>query len=127
VPSPGILNNISGNQVSMTADFSASAETAFQWQWAAAAYNTFGTDYNSLGVLPTDVGGLHAGTPANFADSTHVDKGGSGGGGSNFTGSLSATASCDAPAVVPEPSSAMLLCIGAFVLIRRTRRSTAKV
>lgn len=126
VPSPGILNNISGSQVALTADFSASAETAFQWKWSAAAYNTFSADYNALGVQVVDGGGLHAGTPDNFANPSYVDKGGSGGGASNFTGSYSATASCDAPAVVPEPSSAMLFCIGAFVLIRRTRRTTAK-
>ncbi len=124
VPAPGIQNNISGNQVSLTGDFSSTKAGAIQWQWSAAAYNNFSTDPNALGVQTVDGNGLHAGTPDNFADASNVDQGGSGGGASNFTGSYSPTASVSVPAVVPEPSSALLFCLGALVMIRRARRVT---
>jgi hypothetical protein len=68
------------------------------WQWAAAAYNQFGvTDAGALGVKPADakttayLNSDHAGTPENFK--ADVVGGGTGGGGSNWTGSYSATAS----------------------------------
>jgi hypothetical protein len=68
------------------------------WQWAAAVYTTFGTDYNALNVKPTDDNHVsvyqnsdHAGTPEAFL--SYVVGGATGGGGSNFTGSLSGTAS----------------------------------
>ena len=121
VPSPGTLNNISGNAVSLTGDFSSSQAGSIQWQWAAAAYNNFSSDPNALGVQVLDGSGLHAGTPDNFANAAFVGQGGSGGGASNFTGSYSATASVNVPAVVPEPSSALLLIVGAFFLIRRSK------
>jgi hypothetical protein len=68
------------------------------WQWAAGAYTNFGTDYNSLGIKPTDDNHVstyqnsdHAGAPENYL--SFVVGGCTGGGGSNYTGSLSATAS----------------------------------
>ena len=122
MPSPGIQSNISGNNVSLSGDFSSSQAGSIQWQWAAAAYNNFSSDLNALGVQVEDGSGLHAGTPDNFATASFVDQGGSGGGASNFTGSYSGTASVNVPAVVPEPSSALLFCLGAFVLVRRVRR-----
>jgi hypothetical protein len=68
------------------------------WQWAAAVYSSFSTDYNALNVKPTDDNHLsvyqnsdHAGTPEAFTND--VVGGATGGGGSNFTGSLSPTAS----------------------------------
>jgi hypothetical protein len=73
------------------------------WQWAAAVYTTFSTDNNALGVKPVDDNQAsqyknsdHAGTPENFKSS--VTGGARGGGGSNYTGSLSATASVQCPA-----------------------------
>jgi SdrD B-like domain len=76
-----------------------------KWQWAAAVYTTFGADYNALGVKPVDGSAAnpypnshHAGTPENFKD--YVVGGARGGGGSNFTGSLSATKS-----VTPSPAN----------------------
>jgi hypothetical protein len=62
-----------------------------QWQWAAAAYTSFNTDYGALGVKPADGygGSDHAGTPENYK--SFVTGGARGGGGSNFTGSYSGT------------------------------------
>ena len=71
------------------------------WQWAAAVYanTSFGSDNNQLGVKPVDDNKAsiyqnsdHAGTPENFK--AFVVGGARGGGGSNFTGSLSATDAC---------------------------------
>jgi hypothetical protein len=121
VPTPGILNNISGNMVSMTASFSASTATSLQWQWAAAAYNTFSSDNNALNVQAQDATN-HAGTPNAFANPNFVDQGGSGGGSSNFTGSYSSTASVQVPALVPEPGSAALfVSLAAVGFIKRRR------
>lgn len=68
-----------------------------QWKWGAAVYTSFSTNYSSLGVKPTHQNacaynnGDHAGTPENFKAS--VTGGATGGGGSNWTGSWSGTAS----------------------------------
>jgi hypothetical protein len=80
------------------------------WQWAAAVYRTFGTDYNGLGVKVVDGGTAdayhnahHAGTPENFT--AFVFGGARGGGGSNFTGSYSATKSVSpSPTLTPPPA-----------------------
>ncbi len=55
------------------------------WQWGAAVYTSFDTDYNALGVKPVDdntASGYknsdHAGTPENFKP--FVTGGASGGG-----------------------------------------------
>jgi hypothetical protein len=80
-----------------------------QWQWAAAVYfnSVFGADYNQLGVKPVDDNKAsmyqnsdHAGTPEYFEQ--YVVGGGTGGGGSNFTGSYSGTAAC-----IPIPANMM--------------------
>jgi len=91
--------------VTWTASFTSTDRTAIQWQWAAAAYSSFSTDYNALGVKPLDQpsGTAYpnsdaAGTPENFK--AYVVGGARGGGGSNFTGSLSGTV-----AVTPCPCS----------------------
>jgi hypothetical protein len=89
---PGGIKNVtwSGKFLSSTPGLS------FQWKWGAAVYSSFSTDYNSLGVKPTHQNacafnnGDHAGTPENFKKS--VIGGATGGGGSNFTGSWSGTA-----------------------------------
>ena len=77
---------------------------SISWKWGAAVYSTFTTDYNSLEILPThgnactSGGGDHAGTPEGIAPSGMFYKrfvvgGARGGGGSNWTGSWSGTAS----------------------------------
>ncbi len=91
---PGGLKNItwSGTIISDTPGVSV------QWKWAASVYSNFSPDYNSLGVKPVDDNKAsqyqnsdHAGTPENFK--TFVTGGATGGGGSNYTGSLSGTVS----------------------------------
>jgi hypothetical protein len=65
------------------------------WQWGAAVYKNFGTDYNTLNVKPVDgdkppspiSNGDHAGTPEAFK--ADVTAGATGGGGNNFTGNFS--------------------------------------
>jgi hypothetical protein len=71
---------------------------SLHWQWAAAVYKSFNDNCASLGVKPVDdnVASIypnsdHAGTPEMFK--RFVIGGATGGGGSNFTGSYSGTAS----------------------------------
>lgn len=98
VPSAGLPGGI--KDVVWSATFSSyTSGLTVQWQWAAAVYSTFSANYNSLGVKPVDDNKAseyknsdHAGTPENFKE--YVVGGATGGGGSNYTGSLSATASC---------------------------------
>lgn len=68
------------------------------WQWSAAAYTSFGSSPSDVGVKPVDDNHAsswqdsnHAGTPESWG--SHVTDGGTGGGGSNYTGSLSGTCS----------------------------------
>ena len=98
VPAGGLPGGI--NPVTWSGVFSLpkSVQLTVNWQWAAAVYSTFSTTYNALGVKPVDDNQLsqyknsdHAGTPENFK--SDVIGGARGGGGSNYTGSLSATAS----------------------------------
>jgi hypothetical protein len=108
VPAGGLPGGI--KNVSFTATFSSyTPGLTVNWQWAAAAYTSFDTDYNSVGVKPVDDNKAsiyknsdHAGTPENFK--TFVTGGATGGGGSNFTGSYSATGSC---ALQPDGSSSI--------------------
>jgi hypothetical protein len=76
------------------------------WQWSAAAYKKFSSDYNALDVLATPEAHArgrdrleHAGTPEAF--DRYVRSGGTGHGGRNFTGSLSPV-----QAVTPAPVQA---------------------
>ncbi|MFO0806218.1 MAG: carboxypeptidase regulatory-like domain-containing protein [Gemmataceae bacterium] len=95
---PGGIKN-----VTWSGDFVTNAAgVKVNWQWAGAAYSNFGaTNADVLGVKAADNGDStymnadHAGTPENFK--SFVRGGATGGGGSNFTGSLSATKS-----VIPE-------------------------
>jgi streptogramin lyase len=77
---------------------SSQSGVSVQWAWSAAVYKQFSTDYNALGVKPVDANNTsqylssdHAGTPENYK--SDVTGGATGGGGSNFTGGLSGTAS----------------------------------
>lgn len=67
------------------------AQLSFQWQWSAAAYTFWPTDWNQAQIQPYHGNGLHAGTPLNSMVQKSLIQGPRGGGGSNFTGSWSAT------------------------------------
>jgi hypothetical protein len=96
---PGGIKNVnwSGNFTSDTSGMSVN------WQWAAAVYTTFGSSPGSFGIKTVDdnhkdaayANSDHAGTPEAFKQ--YVTGGATGGGGSNYTGSYSGTAS-----VTPE-------------------------
>jgi hypothetical protein len=77
-----------------------------QWQWGAAAYTNFATDYTTLNIKPCDdshassyQNGDHAGTPEAFK--SYVSAGATGNGGNNFTGNPSPNAQLTPP--VPPP------------------------
>ena len=99
VPAGGLPGGI--NQVTWTGTFSSAAKgIKVQWQWAAAVYSSFNTtNYNLDQVKPVDDNKAsayqdsdHAGTPEAYRSS--VVGGATGGGGANYTGSYSSTASC---------------------------------
>jgi RHS repeat-associated protein len=87
------------NPVNWTATFyTDKSGVSLQWQWAAAVYTSFSANYSSLGVKPIDAtsGSAYlnsddAGTAENYK--SYVTGGARGGGGSNWTGSYSGTAS----------------------------------
>ncbi|MFO0804330.1 MAG: carboxypeptidase-like regulatory domain-containing protein [Gemmataceae bacterium] len=96
---PGGIKN-----VTWTADFwSDTPNLTVNWKWAAAAYKPgISTDYNALNVKPVDNKDLSAyhngdqsGTPEAFK--SLVVGGGTGGGGTNFTGNFT-------PAVKVKPT-----------------------
>jgi hypothetical protein len=102
VPLP---NGLPGGIHNVTWQLNATSDTAglkINWQWAAAAYSTFGTDLATVNVKAVDdnhfapnANSDHAGTPEQFR--SFVVGGATGGGGSNFTGSYSATGSFFTP------------------------------
>jgi hypothetical protein len=85
------------NPVNWQATFQADTPgLSVNWQWGAAVYTNFSTDYNFPSVKPVDSNQLsayknsdHAGTPEAFR--SYVTGGARGGGGSNWTGSYSST------------------------------------
>ena len=108
VPSGGLPGGI--KNVTWEGTFSSDATgLSVNWQWGAAVYTNFSTKYNDLGVKPVDDNKAsqyqnsdHAGTPENFKQ--FVIGGGTGGGGSNFTGSYSGTGSC---ALTRQPTTSL--------------------
>ena len=98
VPAGGLPGGI--NPVTWSGTLSGNADFSVQWQWGAAVYTNFPapfpSGYNSLGVKPVHSTSLdsynngdQAGTPEN--EKAFVTGGARGGGGSNWTGSYSAT------------------------------------
>ena len=108
---PAALNGftIAGNGASLSqsfsTDYSAGAVT-LGWQWSAAQYTQTASP-NALGVTAADVQinsqSYHAGTPYNLV--AYVIAGGTGGGGSNYTGSNSGTATLTPSVLVSAPFS----------------------
>ena len=104
---PGGIHNVTW-QINFSTDTSG---ISLNWQWAAAVYSSFNTTYNSLGVKPVDdtkasqyQNSDDAGTPENYK--SYVIGGATGGGGSNYTGSLSATVSLQVPLVQTPTANA---------------------
>jgi hypothetical protein len=84
--------------VTWSAQFQSDAPISINWLWAAAVYSNFTSAYDTLGVKPLDDNHLsmwansdHAGTPEYYK--SYVVGGARGGGGANYTGSLTATLS----------------------------------
>jgi hypothetical protein len=86
---PGGIKN-----VTWSASFwSDTAGITVNWNWAAAAYKNFSTDYNALGVKPVDNNTLSAYHNGDQSDTPEAFKaavvaGGTGGGGNNYTGNF---------------------------------------
>ena len=120
VPSGGLPGGI--NPVTWTGKFESNEAISVNWQWAAAVYTAFNSNYADLGVKATDDNHFppfnsdHAGTPENYKQ--YVTGGARGGGGSNYTGSYSGTATVT-PAPVPEPATLLGMGLGSLLLIRR--------
>ena len=94
------------NPVTWSGTISSSSSASIQWKWGAAVYTSF-ADYNSIGVKPihsTSLDAYHngdqAGTPEN--EKSFVIGGARGGGGSNWTGSWSATVAASAAECPPS-------------------------
>jgi len=100
VPAGGLPGGI--KSVTWSGAFTGSAAYSIEWQWAAAVYTSFPTDYNSLGVKPlhsTSLDSYHNGDQAGTPESNKnfVTGGATGGGGSNYTGGYSSTMSVSFP------------------------------
>jgi len=109
---PGSLSDeifFSGLAIPMTADVAAGAKAtwsftvlsqdpalSFPWQWSASAYTSWPADWNQALIRPYH-DSHHAGTPLSSAVQTSLIQGPRGGGGSNFTGSWSATGNGSCP------------------------------
>jgi hypothetical protein len=85
---------------------------AVNWQWAAAVYTTFGTDYNSLNVKPVDAGypsqfpsADHVGTPEAFTP--YLTNGATSQGGTNYAGEHSGAVSVNP--IVPASLSGYVI------------------
>jgi hypothetical protein len=109
---PGNLKGVSWTATSV----SPTASVKPHFQWSAAVYTAFGTDWNSLHVKPVDKDGFsaysddagnalsfadngdHAGTPEQYK--LNVTKGARGDGGKNYTGALAGAP--DVTACIPQ-------------------------
>ena len=86
---PGGIKNITWN----AGFWSDTAGITVNWNWAAAAYKNFSTDYNVIGVKPVDNNSLsiyHNGDQSGAPEAykSFVVAGATGAGGSNYTGNF---------------------------------------
>ena len=116
--------NLPGNiqAVTWNAGFwSDTKNVTIKWQWAAAEYTSFSSDPNDLNVKPVDSNNFginnkdQSGTPEAFK--TFVVAGGTGGGGTNYTGNYTSTKSVvaqwgDGASAYPYASSSPLTSVG---------------
>jgi hypothetical protein len=94
---PVDLNISGGGKATWTSTVqSTAANLSLSWQWSAAAYTYWPMDWNQASILPYH-GSYHAGTPLNTTVQHSLIQGPRGGGGSNFTGSWSATDTATCP------------------------------
>ncbi|HJT10074.1 MAG TPA: hypothetical protein VJ771_04755 [Candidatus Nitrosotalea sp.] len=105
------------NPVTWSGNINSSSPVSLQWKWGAAVYTNF-ADYNSIGVKPVHSASLdaynnddQAGTPEN--EKEFVIGGARGGGGSNWTGSWSATVAASAAQCSPNSSGQVSLNVNA--------------
>jgi hypothetical protein len=70
------------------------AGLSLNWQWSAAVFTYWPTNWNQAMIQPYHAS-YHAGTPLNTTVQQSLIQGPRGGGGSNFTGSWSATGTAD--------------------------------
>lgn len=90
IPAGGLPGGI--NPVTWTAALTVDQPgITFNWNWAAAVYTSFSTNYNAIGVKPVDGNAQNpynnndqAGAPENYKSS--VTGGATGNGGTNYTG-----------------------------------------
>jgi uncharacterized repeat protein (TIGR01451 family) len=75
---------------------SSAPNLSFPWQWSAAVYTYWPSDWNAANILAYHAT-YHAGTPLNLTVQRSLVQGPRGGGGSNFTGSWSATGNGTCP------------------------------
>jgi hypothetical protein len=75
---------------------SSAPKLSFSWQWSAAVYTFWPPDWNQAQIQPFHQS-YHAGTPLNTTVQHSLIQGPRGGGGSNFTGSWSATGTGTCP------------------------------
>jgi hypothetical protein len=102
------------NPVTWTATFQSNTPgLSVNWQWGTAVYTSFSSDYNALNVKPVDSNNQsvyqnsdHAGTPEAFR--ACVVGGARGGGGSNWTGSYSATGHITPDVVQSQPPTSSI-------------------
>jgi hypothetical protein len=118
-PSTGLPGGI--NPVDWSIDFSSSVGgVSLAWQWGAAVYSNFSSMMNSVGATPIDGIDGQSGTPSNYKQ--FVLGGARGGGGSNFTGSNSATKGVANIPVIPAPGGGAVMLAGGGMLWSRRRR-----
>jgi hypothetical protein len=94
---PVSANIAAGGKANLTYSVSTSDKLlSYSWQWSAAVFTYWPTDWNQAEIQPFHQS-LHAGTPLNKMVQQSLIQGPRGGGGSNFTGSWSATGTASCP------------------------------